>query len=130
MSNDWAQESASHTSFSLPTGSGSRLHASDADTQGGLQAAAGRALLRQQPGGVGTLAPRREQGFETEVSRTLTAPRTEGRGLHSEGEMWTKAALAGNSSEERDENVKTNPNPSSAAVSPEWQAPRAALRFR
>lgn len=57
--------------------------------QGGLQAAAGRALWRRGPGQVGALAPWGGR------SRVLTPPRAEGRGPRGEGEMWTKAALAG-----------------------------------
>lgn len=52
--------------FHLQTGSESRLppgHPSDVDSQGGLLAAAGRALRGRGSGQVGTLAPSREQGL-------------------------------------------------------------------
>lgn len=66
LTDGWAQEPASpRSSFSLLAGAGSRLHPSDADIQGGLQAAAARAFWRRGPGQVGTLAPRSQQGLET-----------------------------------------------------------------
>ena len=67
LSGGWAQKPPSRkSSFSLQTGSESRLppaHPSDVDSQGGLLAAAGRALRGRGSGQVGTLAPSNEQGL-------------------------------------------------------------------
>ena len=77
---------------------------------------------------MGTLAPSSEPGLETAAYGALTPARAEGRGPHGEVHEWTRAALAGDSSEERDEDAETNP--SSAALPPGWPAASAALRFR
>lgn len=71
---------------------------------------------------MGRLAPSSEAGLETEGYRARALPRTEGRGPRCEREEWTRAALAGDRLEERDEDAKTNANPSSVALPPGWQA--------
>lgn len=99
------------SSFSLQTGSESRLppaHPSDVDSQGGLLAAAGRALRGRGSGQVGTLAPSNEQGLRTEGSRVPVPPRAEGRDPRVDWEVRMKGARTRDSLEERDEDAKKN----------------------